>query len=82
MTASASSCVEDRELFGATPSLFDDDHLAPAVVATIRTDVMIHVRLAAGVAGHQDRHVLDEIVPAPVSLAVAGDSLFWQRSHR
>jgi hypothetical protein len=26
--------------------------------------------------------VLDEVVPPPVTLAVAGDSLFWQGSHR
>lgn len=82
MTASSSSCVEDRDLFGSASSLFDDDHLATTVVPAVWTDVMDHVWLAAGVAGHQDRHVLDIVVPAPVALAVAADSLFWQRSHR
>jgi hypothetical protein len=82
MTASSCSCVEVRDLFGAALSLFDYDHLAPAVIAAARTDVMNHVWIATRVAGYKGRHVLDEVVPAPVTLAVAGDSLFWQRSHR
>jgi hypothetical protein len=82
MTASSRSCVEVRDLFGAAPSLFDHDHLAPTVITAVRTDVMNYVRLGTGVAGHEDRHVLDEVVPAPVTLPMAGDSLFWQRSHR
>lgn len=82
MTASSMTCDGNRDLFGAALPLFDDDHLATAVIPTVGTYMMNHVRLGAGVAGHQDRHIFDEIVPAPVALAVAGDSLFWQRSHR
>jgi hypothetical protein len=82
MTASSLKCVGCPDLFGAAFPLFDDDHLAAAVVPAIWTDVVDDVRVATGIAGHQDRHVLDKVVPAPVALAVAGDSLFWQRSHR
>jgi hypothetical protein len=82
MTASSLACVGCRDLFGAALPLFDNDYLTAAVVPAIGTDVMNHVRLAASIAGHQDRHVLDKVVPPPVALAVAADPLFWQRSHR
>ena len=82
MTASSWLCPENRDLFGAALSLLDDDDLATAVVPAVWTDVMNHMRIAAGVAGHEDRHVLDKIVPAPVALAVAANTLFWQRAHR
>src|SRR4051812_13438850 len=81
MTASG-ECAGSGDLLGAALPLFDDDHLAAAVITAIRADVMDHVRLAAGIAGDEDRHVLDEVVPPPIPLTVAGDSLFWQGSHR
>jgi hypothetical protein len=77
MTASSTVCPENRQLLGAALSLFDHDHLSAAVVAAVGTDMVNHVWLATGVAGHEDRHVLDEVVPAPVALAVAANSLFW-----
>jgi hypothetical protein len=82
MTASSNACVADRDLLGAALPLFNDDHLAAAVVTAIWTHMVDHVWLATGVAGHEDRHMLNEVVPAPVALAVARDSLFGQRSHR
>ena len=72
MTASSMACVGIRDLFGAALPLFDDDHLPTAVVPAIWTDVMNHVRFGASVAGHQDRHVLDEVVPAPVACPKCG----------
>jgi hypothetical protein len=43
---------------------------------------MHHVLLAAGIARHQHRYVLEEIMTPPVTLAVAGDALLWKCSHR
>jgi len=69
------------ELLGAPAWLLDDKHLATAVVTTGRANVMHNVRLSAGVAVHEDRNVFQKVMPAPVALAVAGDSLLWQCAH-
>jgi hypothetical protein len=71
----------DSELLGAPAALLDDEDLAATVVPAGRADVMHHMRLAAGVAIHEDRYVLQEVMPAPVALAVTGDSLLWQCAH-
>jgi hypothetical protein len=68
-------------LLSAPAALLDDEDLAATVVAAGRADVMHNVRLAAGVAIHEDRYVLQEVMPAPVALAVTGDSLLWQCAH-
>ena len=65
----------------APAALLDDKRLAASVVPTGRADVMHYVRLATGVAIHEDRYVLQIVMPAPVALAVTGDSLLWQCAH-
>src|SRR5918994_1512692 len=67
--------------FGPAPALFDDDYLAATVVPARRADVMHDMRLAAGIARHQHRYVLEIVVTPPVALAVAGDPLLWKCSH-
>jgi hypothetical protein len=64
-----------RRLFGAPSALLDHEDLTPAIVAAGRADVVHHVRRAAGVAVHEDRDVLEVVVPPPVSLAMPADSL-------
>src|SRR5687768_6857058 len=73
--------LTDPGLFGTAPPLLDDDHLTATVVPTCRADMMHHVLLAAGIARHQHRHVLEEIMTPPVALPMAGDALLWKCSH-
>src|SRR5918998_289152 len=68
--------------FGTASALLDDDHLTATVVPARRADVMHHMRLATGVARHQHRYVLEEIMTPSVALAVARDALLWKCSHR
>ncbi|MEZ4565316.1 MAG: hypothetical protein R2853_21575 [Thermomicrobiales bacterium] len=69
------------DLLSAPAALLDNEHLATTVVPAGRADVMHHMRLTAGIAIHENRNVLQVVVPAPVALAVAGDSLLWQCAH-
>jgi hypothetical protein len=69
------------KLLGAPAALLDNEHLAATVVPAGRAHVMHHMRLTAGVAVHEDWNILQEVLPAPVALAVAGDSLLWQCAH-
>ena len=62
-------------------ALLNDEYLAATVVPAGRADVMHDMRLATGVAIHEHRNVLEEVMPAPVALAVTGDSLLWQCAH-
>jgi hypothetical protein len=64
-------------LFGASLPRFDDKDLPPAVVTARWADVVDDMRRAAGIAVHQHRNVLEEMVPPPVPLAVASNSLLW-----
>lgn len=80
-SALSSAYVPCPKLLGPPTALFDDEHLAATVVPTGRADVMHHVRLATRIAIHQDGYILQVVMPAPVALAVAGDSLLWQCAH-
>ena len=63
-------------LFGFAPPLLNLDDLPAAVGPTRHADVVRPLPVPTGAAGDQIQG-LNEVVPAPVALAMAGNSLLW-----
>lgn len=65
---------------GGALALLDLDHLATAVHAAARADVVRALHVATALAGHELRGG-DEVVTTAIALMRAAHALFWKCTH-